>query len=307
MKKILLVIVLFILLGSLIYGGYTLYEELPRNPTQLRIQTLENPDPINSNQFGINQFSPNIRFNHKEISYKIDFDCSSEKREKMIEAFQTLSKETEILSFIESATDIDIQVSCSQIELQKGENLFIAGEGGPSKYVNNTIYPVILKGRILLYEQSQCKSSIVEMHELLHVFGFDHSEDKTDMMYPKTDCTQELKQAYIQMLKDLYKIEPKSELYFKEAENITKAGKYLGFDVMVVNYGIIDAKEVNLTIYADSQKVESFDLGEINLGEGKRFSVKNLKLPSINTKEIELKIESNNSEYDYNNNIIRAN
>ena len=224
----------------------------------------------------------------------------------MIEAFQTLSKETEILSFIESNTDADIQVSCSQVELQKGENLFIAGEGGPSKYINNTIYPVILKGRILLYEQSGCKSSIIEMHELLHVFGFDHSEDKTDILYPKTDCTQELKQAYIQMLKDLYKIDAKSELYFKEAENITKAGKYLDFDVMVINYGIIDAKEVNLTIYADNKKVESFDLGNLDLGEGKRFSVKNLKLPSLNIKEVELKIESNNQEYDYNNNILKA-
>jgi hypothetical protein len=293
----------------LIYEAYIIYDFLPKKQQTLII-VQRGPDfPILINETNntlATQFSQNMRFNHNIITYKIDPNCTKDKEENMLSAFLTISQETKIINFLEELTNPDISISCSEEVIQNDEYIYIAGEGGPSKYINNTIYPIILKGRILLYEKSRCKSPIVEMHELLHVFGFDHSKDKTDIMYPTTDCTQELKQRYIQSLIHLYSISPKAELYFEEIINITKSGKYLNFELTISNKGIINSEEVNLTVYSKNNQISSFSLGKIALGEGQRFTIKNLKLPSSNTNQITFKIVSETEEYDYLNNILVA-
>jgi len=304
MKKTVIILFLLIVLGFLGYKLYFIYQTLPINPQELIIENSSNN--YDTGQVTATQFAPNMRFNHNSITYLITSDCNKEKRSKMLEAFSILEEETGILSFIEVGEDADIEISCSDVEIQKDENLFIAGEGGPSKYINNTIYPLILKGRIFLYKSSSCIAPLVEMHELLHVFGFDHSKDKKDIMYPNSDCSQELKQKYIQSLKELYSIPAKADLYFKESDNITKAGSYLNFEVTVVNQGIIDSKTVSLIVYADNKQLEVFDLKDIKVGEGQKFSVQNVKLPFPNSKGIELKISTPTLEYDYENNILRA-
>ena len=297
-------LVLLIILGFLGYKLYSIYQTLPINPKELIIENASNG--YDTGNVIADQFASNMRFNHNSITYFIASDCDGIKRDKMLEAFSILEEETEIISFFEDGEDADIIIACSDIEIQKDENLFIAGEGGPSKYINNTIYPLILKGRIFLYRSGDCIAPLVEMHELLHVFGFDHSEDKTDIMYPNSDCSQALKQKYIQSLKELYSIPAKADLYFKDSNNLVKAGSYLNFEVTVVNQGIIDAKTVSLTAYADNKQLESFDLKDIKVGEGQKFSVQNLKLPSPNSKGIELRISSPTQEYDLGNNILRA-
>jgi hypothetical protein len=307
MKKLIISIIIIALLIFLGFELNLLYKNWPRESKELKIQSNsieENQSSKKESQ--LTYFSQNLRFNHNNISYNIDSACSLEKRNRMIEAFSVLSRETQIISFNEADKNSDILVSCSDAEIQNDENLFISGEGGPSKYINNTIYPVILKGRIFLYKESNCGSPIVEVHELLHVFGFDHSKDKSDIMYPKSDCTQELKIAYFEELKRLYSIKPLAELYFKEADNITKAGIYLNFALTILNKGILPAKSVNLSVYADNKKVKSFELGDMKIGEGQKLTIKNLQLPSLNTKEVSLKIESQSEEYDYENNVLRA-
>lgn len=290
----------------LTYELYIIYQNMPRQPKALLVEQKNSdlkPENIISN---VMQFSENMRFNHNTISYNIASDCSPDEKLRMESALLELSTKTQIISFKSGDENSDILISCSEIKLQKDENIFIAGEGGPSRYINNTIYPVILRGRILLYSKSNCQSSLVEMHELLHVFGFDHSQDDTDLMFPRSDCSQELKQKYINKLKELYLIKPLAELYFKDIDNITRSGKYLSFKVTIVNKGILDATDVNLSVYAEDEKLNSFDLGDINLGEGQKFTIENLKLPSLDTQEILLRIESKNEEYDYENNVLKA-
>ena len=78
--------------------------------------------------------------------------------------------------------------------MEQDDDLFIAGEGGPTSITNTSLYNVILKGKILLYKKSECEEPIVELHELLHVFGFDHSQDPNNIMFNLSSCNQEISQ-----------------------------------------------------------------------------------------------------------------
>jgi hypothetical protein len=241
----------------------------------------------------ITQFTPNLRFNHNNISYYYSSDCNEERRLRMNEAFDILQNDTEIISFysIDNPNSADIKIGCSEAEMLQEKNLFIAGEGGPKEYVNTTIYPVILKGDIFLYKQSSCEEPIVELHELLHVFGFDHISNSKYIMYPIVNCDQKLSQGHIQYLVSLYSIEPLPDSYFDYA-NVTKSGRYLDFNLIVNNRGMIHDENVSIDLYSGNDKIGNFSLGEVNFGAGKNFYVQNFKLPSRNVNNIEFRIVS---------------
>ena len=164
---------------------------------------------------------------------------------------------------------------------------------------------MILKGKIFLYRQSSCDQPIVELHELLHVFGFEHINDSKSIMYPYAECDQVLKQEYLDSLIKIYSIPPLAELVFDEA-NVSRAGKYLNFDISISNKGIIDAENVAIIVYEDDQEVKRFPLQEIKLGSGKKFMVENLKLESKSSEQIKLVIDYMGYEYDKQNNELVA-
>jgi hypothetical protein len=163
---------------------------------------------------------------------------------------------------------------------------------------------------ILLYENPKVKSKDctypnVELHELLHVLGFDHSENKKSIMYPLIEsCDQILDQSIINQLKLLYAEENLPDLYFDKI-NVIKRGRYLDFNLTVKNSGSINSGEVFLTILDEDSIIEQRNLGTFDLGAGITLATTNLKLKNLNPTQIDFILDKENKirEIDENNNI----
>ena len=79
-------------------------------------------------------------------------------------------------------------------------------------------YNVITNGTVLLYKETNaqnCDWANVELHELIHVFGFGHSNNSNSLMYPYLEnCNQKLDDSIIKELTRLYSEENLADLYF---------------------------------------------------------------------------------------------
>lgn len=301
----LVILLLGILLAIIGISTFIIFENMPGSPQELIITNPPEPPIKTTSLVKISQFYEGIRFNHNNISYSFSPDCPQETIDKVLEAFQIISTQTEVITFYEDRNS-DIDISCSEQSIQKATNVFIAGEGGPSEFINTTEYPVILHGEILLYRKSQCQKPIVALHELLHVFGFDHSNDSSSVMYPYSECDQTLSQDYTDFLKQLYSIPAKGDIYFENV-SATKSGRYLDFNITIINNGIIDVKNVSLSVLENNEEIKSFYLGDIAYGLVKKsFNVQNLKLSSRSSSTIELILKTDTPEYNKENNRVVA-
>lgn len=291
--KIILVVFLIVLLG---FSSWFLYQNLPGKPEHLELVTesgkTETPRVIKYSETPM--FYSDMRFNHNDISYFIEPSCSEEREDKMERAFSILHEKIEIISFYPSIkSEADILVGCSEDYLQQSEELFIAGEGGPTSIINTSLYNIILEGKMWLYKEKECAEPIVELHELLHVFGFDHSNDPENIMYNFSSCDQEISQDVINNLILSYSQEALSDLFISEI-NATKKGRYLDFYVEVRNRGIAETANTSIVLLADNRQIDSFSIEEMDIGEGKRLQVTNLKLPSRSTEKIKFVVDSEN-------------
>ncbi len=304
------VILIFFILIALAVIIYFVYLNFPfgAENLDLDIENLPELEGIGESE----QFYPNMKFNHNSISYKIDSACSQEKRDRMISAFNELSFKVSAIDFYEVLTTPDIEVLCSEYIKQTPGDYFIAGEGGAKEIIQTGRYNIITEGIVLLHgnphEFYKCDWPNIEFHELIHVFGFDHSADKNSLMYPYLNsCDQKLDVSIINTLKDLYSEENLPDLYFKEL-NVAKKGIYLDFNLTVKNSGAIDAKDVSFDVLDDGQLVKTFDLGDLIFGGGMRIEIQNLKLIHKNPDEISFVIDGNNliKEIDEKNNIAKT-
>jgi len=302
MLKAFLLAILIILFGIL---AYTFYEFIPGEPQALQqIASQGQTRDFNMTSSGeAKMFLTNLRFSNTNISYFVDPLCTSERKEKVKEAFGIVQDRTLYLTFYEaSGKDAQITIGCSEEYKEIGNNKFIAGHGGPSEIIDTGLFNVILKGGVWLYQESQCDYPIVEIHEILHVLGFDHSPNPTDIMHDTLDCKQRIGQEAITLLDRLYEIEPLSDLVISEV-NATKKGKYLDFEAVIKNQGLVDAENVVLDVYDDGDFVKSFDLDRISAGAGRvlRVSNVNLKSRSSDTIGFTVRLESG-AELDADNN-----
>ena len=298
-------LILIGLIFFLAFTAYNLYRDNFGDVQNLNIIYNSDSQNLTGVPNELSQFEPNMRFNHNNLTYFIESACSENKQSKMLEAFSEITMLTEIISFTESSNpdSADILVGCSKDSYQTEENTFVAGEGGPTKFLNLSFYPIILKGKILLYNEHECSQPITELHELLHVFGFEHLNKTSSIMYPYINCEQEIDNEIIDFLKRLYSIPPKAELYFENL-SASKKGAYLNFNLEIRNEGLIDSENVTLVLSGDGFKIDSFDLENIELGAGKTFFVENQKLPSRNINNIKFTIISPTAEYHLGNNEV---
>jgi len=298
-------VLIFVFIALVIIGGavYFIYLNIPGATEQFFISQNIPDYELQNISSTIKQFYINMRFNHNDISYAFE-DCDEKKQNKMKKAFLMISQETGIISFYETTTErAEILVGCSDDYLETEEHVFVAGEGGPSEVINSSLYPVIIKGKILLYD-STCKEPIVELHELLHVFGFDHIDNPDYIMYPYVDCSMKLNDEYVNYLKTLYSVTPLADFYF-DFLNATKQGIYLNFEASIGNQGLVDSEAV-LKISANEKTIEEFELGEIPFGAKKTLTIQNFRLPSRNINEISFEIISGFDEFSEENNIATA-
>jgi len=307
----LLVIVFLILITTILY---LLYLNIPRAPVDLNIDVQKIPGEMqipSKSETMVNQFYPNMKFNHNTIIYKIDPNCNEKQKARMLKAFDIVSAKISLITFQENLEEPDIEVSCTENQEEDiKENHFIAGEGGAKEIIKTGRFNVITQGTIYLYNNLETKSidceyPNVEIHELMHVFGFDHSEDKNSLMFPLLNsCDQELDQSIIIQLNELYSKENLPDLYFQNV-SATKKGRYLDFKLTIKNSGLVNTNNATLTILDDGEKIEEKDLGEIKFGAGISLETTNLKLARLNPKKIEFIIDKEDKikEIDEGNNV----
>lgn len=302
--KILMVMVLIFLV---MLSVAIIYQNMPVDPVSLKTDYIQttNLTPIDYGDVPV--FAENLRFNHNVISYYISNECSLSREYSIKEAFSLFAGEIKVVSFNEvySENEADIEVECSDDFVELDENLFAAGEGGPSKIINTSVFKTIEKGNILLYYDKKCSYPIVEMHELLHVFGFAHSEDPLNIMYSVSDCRQRMSQDMIDLMIKLYSIEPLPDISITNLSAIKK-GAYLDFNITVLNEGLVGIDNIQLTVTSGSRQISVLDLGEIGIGYGRTLRVGNLKLPSRGIDRIEFVVDAQNlvRELDKKNNIV---
>ena len=298
-------IILLILLAILSFLLYYLYSEISDSKA-IPIPFIKNIS-INASQpsYASNsQFYPNMRFIKTDIIWNIDESCSEQKKQRIEQAFAKLEQETSILKFYNNIypEKADIIIHCNETNEQISGKYFIAGEGGPTSIINTSSFNIIEKGKVLLlYKKASCNNYDVELHEILHVFGFDHSGNKNSIMYLTTNCEQVLTTDIIDELKRLYSIQQLPDLYFSDI-SATKQGAYLNFNIEIRNSGLSTAENVMLEIYSGNDKFEEFEIGNIKYGEGKSLKVEYAKLPSRSIKQIRFVIV-NGKELNENNNI----
>lgn len=283
-------IVLFALLGYLIY---LLYLNLPREPIEFKNVVQGNRQPEAAEHSISKQFYDSMRYQDKKINYHISDSCSADKKQNMLNAFSVLESKT-ILNFVPSGDDAQIKILCSDVAPEAGqEDYFVAGEGGPSKVINSTLYSIILEGKIALYRDEKCSETKIAIHELLHALGFDHNKNANSILYPTLNCNQQIDENVIEDINNLYSANPLSDFKIFKI-TASKGGRYLNFDIQVINQGIIDGQDVKMTIYQENEKVQDFDLGKIDVGSRKILTVENLKLPSISSNKISFVVDDEN-------------
>jgi hypothetical protein len=236
------------------------------------------------------QFYPNMRFPAQLITYKID-NCPLKRKNDMEQAFLVMSEKT-ILDFELVDYNENIYVTCND-EVKNEGGLFIAGEGGPVNITKTNLFNVIFTGKILLIKDSNCPEPNIAIHELLHVLGFEHSDNKGNIMYPVSDCNQVIGDDMITSINELYKTSSYPDLAFENVSaNID--GKYLDSTIVVRNNGLKSSLNSNLLIYADEELVKSFDIKSLDVGVGMEMSLSNVWVSKRNPSS--LKFVINNSE-----------
>jgi hypothetical protein len=232
----------------------------------------------------------NLRFNHNNISYSIESVCPEDNKRKMVEGFAELSNVIQIISFYETKNKPDIKVSCSKEDIEIESNLFVAGEGGPTTIINTSMFGVIKQGKILLYEEPRCDYPVVEIHELLHVMGFDHSSNPNNILYNVSDCDQIISQDIIDLMRELYSIEALPDLSMEDLTASTK-GRYLDFNISISNTGLVDSEKSSITISSGGEEIHVFELGEVKAGAKGTLKAENVKMFSSKLETIEFTID----------------
>ena len=309
------ILILLTLISLLSIVIYLLYQNLPGEPELGKVFVQELIDNNDSKILSdVKQFYPNTKFNHNPISYKFDGDCDSEERKNMLDAFNIVSEMINQMTFSEVFSSPDIEISCSINEPPEIEgHYFVAGEGGAKEIIQTGRYNIITTGIILLYNNDNSKTSNcnypgVELHELMHVFGFDHSNNENSLMYPYLNsCEQVLDQSIIAELRRIYSDENLPDLYFESVTAI-REGKYLDFNLTIKNSGSVDAKNIYFGIVDEGKLVQDREIGDLKFGGGISIEIGSLKIFNRDSNEVQFIIDRENliKELDENNNIAKV-
>jgi len=245
------------------------------------------------------QFYKNMRFPDSRISYKID-NCALQKVNDMEEAFDTISDLT-VLEFYRVVEEQEVTVTCKERTVIEGD-LFIAGEGGPTRIVPGQNFNVILNGDILLLRDSNCATPNVGIHELLHVLGFNHSDNQNNIMYPISECGQTIGYDTIELLNEIYSVPSHPELSLYNVSALTH-GRYIDLNFSVQNQGLQKSIPTKVNIYADDKKIKDIDIKSLDIGQGMIFSLTNIGVTQISIGRIKLEIAYAAQELDKTNNV----
>ena len=246
------------------------------------------------------QFYKNMRFSDSRISYRIE-NCPLQKTNDMKRSFEIISNLT-LLSFYQKTQDEEIMITCKERTVVEG-NLFIAGEGGPTKIISEDNFNVILNGEILLLRQSDCPAPNVGIHELLHVLGFNHSANSNNIMYPISRCGQTIGDDAIELLNNLYLVPSSPDLSLSNASAIMH-GRYIDLNFTIKNDGLKKSKPSLVNIYADDKIIKEIDVNSLDIGQGLIVTLTNIGTAKVSVQKIKVEIDYSSEELNKNNNFV---
>lgn len=245
------------------------------------------------------QFYENMRYPDKNIYYKI-YRCPIQKRDGMMRAFDMISNLTVLNFYSVASGEEEISVTCDSKNKIEG-GLFIAGEGGPSNITQAGNFNVINNGKILLIKKIECNKPIVEIHELLHALGFNHSNNPSNVMYPVAKCGQTIGDEIPLLINNLYSVKSLPDLTLENVSALMN-GKYLDLNMTIRNNGLKASENSNIIIYVDEKQIKKIFFEGLDVGYGKKIMLSNIWVPKINIKKIEVLIDYNSNELDKSNN-----
>lgn len=296
-KKVLIIVAVFIMLFFMM-----VYWFVPVNWFDFKNSSKNYNFTLNSSG-KINSFYENLRFPTTNISYNVNANCNINKNYDMNRAFEIISNNT-ILDFYPVTVDESIAIACEDKIIKDESGLFVAGEGGPTKIVVAGNYNVIKKGEILLIKNSDCPNPNIAIHELLHVLGFNHSENSDNIMYPVTKCEQQVSQDIYDKINNLYSEKPYVDLIIENV-SATMNGKYLDANISIKNIGIIDSDAFKIKIYSDGSLVKEIDSNPMEIGHGILLRMNNMWVSKLDIDEIEFVIETSQPESNKENNKVK--
>jgi hypothetical protein len=293
--------ILLMVLTLVIVILLTVYLFIPYNVTELSFTQSDNPNFNIDGTYVMMQFYENMRFSSTSISYKIAPDCTLSKKASMEQAFEILENET-ILDFYPVSFGEEILIQCDSTAKIDG-GMFIAGEGGPTNITVAGDLNIISSGKILLLREPKCTRPNVALHELLHVLGFDHSDNEDNIMFEITKCKQTIGEDIPGFINEIYAISPLPDLTFEDAEGYM-TGKYLNSNLSVRNQGIMDSPDSVILLYADDKLVKEIALESLGVGYGTKISLYNIWVNKIGIDTIKFVINSSFEEMSTSNNEI---
>ena len=284
--------IIVLLVGVLLGSLYFLYASWLQATVPFLNITLQGYNDM-LNLSGSAQFYPNMRYAEKEISYGFEDACSQIKKDNVRTAFDILEGKTSLV-FSESSS-AQITFVCSELPPDpKRSAHFVAGEGGPTEIVNTSLFSVIMAGKVSLYKDEQCGQPLISLHEILHALGFDHNKNQRSILYPtlSNSCNQQLDDAIVDKINELYDYESIPDFKI-ESIDASKGGALFNFQIKVVNRGLASAENVNLKLSSNGKEIETFDLGEMEIGTRKIFNVTSLRVP-LRAKSFTFQVDSEN-------------
>lgn len=308
-KTILTVLLMLVAIGLLIIYWFFPYSNFENARVQNTIQTTNFSKDSNftiNNSNNLLQFYPNLRYEDKKISYRINSSCNLEKKNEMLRAMKIIENRTIVdfysLNNLQRGQE-EIYISCQDKNIEKGE-LFIAGEGGPVKIVRSGKYNVINKGSVLLIRESNCAGPKIALHELLHALGFAHSENPKNIMYKVSKCYQEMGDEIPRKINELYATPSLPDLAFEKVSYYIH-GRYLDFNVSVRNIGLTSPeKNSNIALYVDDKKIKEMNLDSLEPGQGTKYMSKNTLMKQLKINKIEFEIETEKELNKSNNELV---
>ena len=274
MDKKPLYLITFLLVLIILITTIAIIQNSKKPVIQLQPIFIED-EPIKIYEFNESTKFESLRFTDSRISYSISNECSKSRINNAVEAFGILEDKT-VLSFYEVNDNPQIKVSCDKSEEKSNE---IVGEGGPTFIINTGKYDVILNGTVKLYEDDNCRTPIIATHEILHVIGFKHIDDKNSIMYKISNCDQELTQDIIDEISLKYKDPALPDMAFKKTQ-VEKDDRYINLEVSIFNIGLSNTENVNMKIITDDKEIKTYSLNDFSVGSGKIIKVKNLLIPN---------------------------